>query len=295
MATAPAPVPTNAAAANDAADLNAIMAEGLGILGRICPEEPETTGTSPSPGSEPRMLEVGETIGYWFDEDEDVYCSAGVMTKDALGQRIGFPRSWPECYSASKPLRRLVGKKGVAGVRTGVVDAITSESDWHAAASFLRRHGRESSFVTAMRVARERPGWDVVKGFVVYELVDAPEGTQFVAHRHWWNMNPETQTFVDLTYANDLHCDMIGSNLRLLVESAKGDKRPATVSVDDISRHHEASDAFTGAVERSRRQTADAGVSPSRAEDHERHEGVPVADEGRTGAQPGPRASPLPC
>ena len=159
--------------------------DGLGILGRICP--PEGPGEDRAgPSGAPRMLEVGETMGYWFDVDEDVFCSAGVLAKDALGRRTGFPRSWPECYSTSKPLRRLVGKRGLAGVRTGVVDALASEAEWHAAAPFLRRHGRESSFVTALRVARERPGWEVVKGFVVYELVDAPAGEQFVAHRHWY-------------------------------------------------------------------------------------------------------------
>lgn len=235
----------------------------------------------------PRSLTVGETRGHWFDVDEDVYCSDGTLTRDALGACTGFPRAWPECYTSCKPLRRLVGKKGIAGVRTGVVD-IMDDLARAEIAPFLKAHGEESSFATATRVER-RKGWPIVKGFVVYELlpdggIDGDRPRAFVAHKHWWNIDPARGAFIDLTPASlDVHAEIGGARLRLLVESAHGDKLAETLRAEHIAAHVDAADAADAArveAERARsRRPAAQGEEGSKGGDGRQ----PLVTAGRSG------------
>jgi len=48
-----------------------------------------------------------------------------VTTVDARFGRPGFPRSWPDVYSSSKALRRLLGKKGLQGAMSKTVDLLS--------------------------------------------------------------------------------------------------------------------------------------------------------------------------
>ena len=226
----------------------------------------------------PQSLTVGESRGFWFDIDEDVYCSDGTLAHDALSAHTGFPRGWPECYSSCKPLRRLVGKKGIVGVRTGVVDII-DRAERDTIAPFLKAHGEESSFVTASRVEMHK-GWAIVKGFVVYELLNRDEATAssraFVAHKHWWNIDPERGNFVDFTLeAHDVHAELGEARLRLLVESALGDKPTTVLRAEEIAKHNDAADAADAArceAERARRvDTQQQPSDPSHDDADSRH------------------------
>ena len=208
----------------------------LGMIGRIAPSSGNEDVSSKRSGDDRQYTDliVGETRGYWFDADEDLYCSGDILSGNAIGLRHGFPRDWPDCYSSCKPLRKLVGKKGISGVRTGVVDII-DDKECYRLVPYLKKHGKECSFVTARRV-QEGNGWDIVKGFIVYEIIEGTAGKSFVAHRHWWNMNPDTNTFIDLTLVNDLHCEMGGSKFKLLVESNRGSKEESLLQVENLYR-----------------------------------------------------------
>ena len=48
-----------------------------------------------------------------------------VTTVDARFGRPGFPRSWPQVYTSSKALRRLLGKKGLQGAMSKTVDLLS--------------------------------------------------------------------------------------------------------------------------------------------------------------------------
>ena len=273
------------------------------MIGRIAPAKSETKkGCSAADRhvamhfldeDTPRSLTVGESRGFWFDIDDDVYCSDGSLAHDALGARTGFPRGWPECYTSCKPLRRLVGKKGITGVRTGVVDIIDRAAR-DELAPFLNAHGEESSFVTASRVEMHK-GWAIVKGFVVYELlVNRDEATAsssraFVAHKHWWNINPERGSFVDLTLeAHDVHAELGGSRLRLLVESELGDKTATVLCAEQIAKHNDAEDAANAARHEAERAEL-MGTSASRQQ-QDAARGQPDAKRGAGSEVQGARA-----
>ena len=65
-------------------------------------------------------------------------------------------------------------------------------------------------------------GWEVIKGFVVFELGDQPEGEAFVAHKRWWNAKPNTGVWVDLTPRPEGVLQMV------LLESARCNRRTPT-------------------------------------------------------------------
>ena len=45
---------------------------------------------------------------------------------------------------------------------------------------------------------RTLPGWRVVKGFAIFEQLNAPSAPSFVAVRHWW-ISSSNGTWIDLT------------------------------------------------------------------------------------------------
>eukprot|EP00965_Chrysotila_dentata_P184919 6104629-Pleurochrysis_carterae.AAC.1 len=83
------------------------------------------------------------------------------------------------------------------------------------------------SFSNAQVLAREH-GWGLVKGFIVYEWLDADKaGESFVAMRHWWNTLPNG-TWVDLTPMVPMSA--AADRRRLLVESPLGEKEPVALT-----------------------------------------------------------------
>ena len=51
------------------------------------------------------------------------------------------------------------------------------------------------SFANARRV-KQQLGWDIVKGFAIFEFAGTPH--KFVAHQRWWNNTP-FESWVDVT------------------------------------------------------------------------------------------------
>jgi hypothetical protein len=62
---------------------------------------------------------IGSSVGFWPEVNDFV------TTVDARFGRPGFPRSWPDVYSSSKALRRLLGKKGLQGAMSKTVDLLS--------------------------------------------------------------------------------------------------------------------------------------------------------------------------
>jgi hypothetical protein len=62
---------------------------------------------------------IGSSEGFWPEANDFV------TTVDARFGRPGFPRSWPDVYSSSKALRRLLGKKGLQGAMSKTVDLLS--------------------------------------------------------------------------------------------------------------------------------------------------------------------------
>lgn len=159
---------------------------------------------------------VGTSEGYWAAAEDFI------TTGDRRFGREGFPRGWPEVYEKNKALRRLIGKKGLKGIMCKTVD-MPSKNDVRRELPEECKHLRPGQSYTNAELLHARRGWAIVKGFVIYELLDGVEGETFVAHKHWWNAQ-EDGAWVDYTPAEP------GSNtasvqVRLLCESADGEKQ----------------------------------------------------------------------
>jgi hypothetical protein len=112
-----------------------------------------------------------------------------------------------------------LGKKQLAGKRCRLTAGPSKEdlSKVSAAVSI----DVENSFANAEAV-QQACGWEVIKGYAVYELEDAL-GT-FVAHKRWWNQKP-TGVWVDVTPR------VASATTELvLLESALGAKTPIKMS-----------------------------------------------------------------
>merc|ERR1719409_1763644 len=74
-----------------------------------------------------KPLSVGSSEGYWLDEQDFIFSGDDGRSAERLGAH-GFPRGWPSVYTESRPLKSLIGKKGVcAAKKVGVVAAPTAE------------------------------------------------------------------------------------------------------------------------------------------------------------------------
>ena len=110
------------------------------------------------------------------------------------------------------------------------------------------------SFGNATRL-HEAFGWKIIKGFVVYEMMDKPAGEQFIGVRHWWNELPNG-SWVDLSKVAATQ----GADLRtLLVESPKGLKEP--VKLNDAYRIF-ANQLYPGRHSNPRPHVAGSAASP---------------------------------
>ena len=160
---------------------------------------------------------------------DDAACDATLSAGKLV---LCFPRGWPAVF-ATQPLKSFMGK-ALRGVRCRAV-AVDMQSGV-ATASAVPQLRPFESFSNAQAVANANAGWDLMRGFAVWEVSSheeacagevkaLPIGTSFVALRHWWNVKPDG-TWADLTPplvppAVDVDCRV------LLVESPLGTKDAA--------------------------------------------------------------------
>ena len=169
------------------------------------------------------------TVGYWLDETDVVFGGEGVAI-DLV--RPTFPRDWPAVFKSSTALKSLVNRK-LRGVRCRAIAAPPKGADaataLEAITSFSLQIHPYHSFSNSLKLAAALPGWQVVKGFIVFEQLEQPAGDAFLAMRHWWVSSP-TGTWIDLTPPLN-SAGLAGStdSQALLVESPLGDKSEAAL------------------------------------------------------------------
>lgn len=135
---------------------------------------------------------VGKNQGYWLADGD--FVSTAQRDAKNLGN-LGFPRDWPAVYTSSKALKSLVGKKGsCAGKKVGVVGGPTAEELGQVKG--LRFYHLQS-FANAERV-EQAAGFEVVRGWSIFEHLDKAVSEAFVAERYWWNSLPDGK-WVDFT------------------------------------------------------------------------------------------------
>lgn len=134
-----------------------------------------------------REAVVGVSSGYWFCNDDFVSTAEeGGVDPTGLGD-LGFPRDFPAIYAQNAALKSLIGKRGRIAAKRVVVSGPPGP-EHQALVRHLEFHPLHS-FVNAERAATA--GLVVVQGWVVYERMDRPAGSVFVAERYWWNTLPD--------------------------------------------------------------------------------------------------------
>ena len=161
------------------------------------------------------------TLGRWLTDPEDVVATDGVaLVQQAAALHLGFPRNWPAVFQ-SAALHNLVNNQ-LNGRRCRAIAMPPSGTDATAGAAAASSQPLHS-FSNAERLTVALPEWQLVKGFAVFERLDAPVGSSFVAIRHWWNESP-AGTWLDFTPALVPSCT---AGRLLLVMCASGDKPEA--------------------------------------------------------------------
>mmetsp|Transcript_149102 Transcript_149102/g.371446 ORF Transcript_149102/g.371446 Transcript_149102/m.371446 type:complete len:897 (-) Transcript_149102:265-2955(-) len=165
---------------------------------------------------------IGQSVGYWLADAD--FVSTSELEVKAHG-RIGFLRDWPSVYTTSKALKSLIGKKGkCAGKRVGVVGEPSPEEVAQVKGlTFHRLH----SFSNA-ELVESKTGFQIVRGWAVFEHLDLATSAAFVAERYWWNTLPDGK-WVDFTPRPD-------GLPELLLSEAAGDasKQRSTLTEADF-------------------------------------------------------------
>ena len=109
------------------------------------------------------------------------------------GPLLSPPSNWPTSFKENKLLKSFMGKqlKGTRVRLTGVPSSDDAARVEHVALASDDSFGNAEAVQLAL-------GWDVIKGFVVFELA---ETSTFVAHKRWWSARPSgaTTVWVDFT------------------------------------------------------------------------------------------------
>ena len=113
------------------------------------------------------------TLGYWPEPDD--VCSSDPATKSAESL-MSPPTDWPKCFQENATLKRLLGKKGLAGKRCRLTALPSNEDKAKYAAVDIFP---EDPFGNAEKV-HQVCGWEVIKGYAVYEL----RGAEAVSYTH---------------------------------------------------------------------------------------------------------------
>ena len=169
------------------------------------------------------------TLGRWLDASDII----GQQLRPAV--HVGFPRNWPAVFKQSPTLKALVNGE-LKGVRCRAIaipplgeDAIAATEA--VAAASIKLHAFHA-FSNAAKLVAALPAWQLIKGFILYERLDEPPATSFVAVRHWWVQSPGG-TWLDLTppmTSNGTRTDGAADTHALLVESPLGEKPEAPLS-----------------------------------------------------------------
>ena len=173
-------------------------------------------------------------MGRWLTLASDVLGSnEHIMQRAREGDSLAvcFPRGWPAVYRESGALKALL--KALCGIRCRAVQP-ASNNDMTTAATAGALHPLHS-FSNASRLAAAVDGWDIVKGYQIFEVADSTRGSEFVAVRHWWIAKADNM-WLDLT--PPLLPDL-GEARRVLVESTLGEKQlaPLTAAGREFARH----------------------------------------------------------
>ena len=124
------------------------------------------------------------TLGRWLTSEKDVagsdYKARDVILGKVEGKKetvedlllTGFPRNWPAPFKESAELKRLL-KTNLRGTRVRAIEP-SAETDTAAKKAAVPLHNLHG-FSNATRL-HEALGWKIVKGFVVYEMLDKPAG-----------------------------------------------------------------------------------------------------------------------
>lgn len=197
------------------------------------------------------------TRGRWLSDPADVVATDGQLVQQASALHLGFPRAWPAVFKQSHILRELVNAK-LQGKRCRAIAVPPSGADAMIGAAHAAGLQPLHSFSNAERLTTALPEWQLVKGFAVFERLDAPAGAAFVAVRHWWVSSP-AGTWLDFTPSLVPSCT---TGKLLLVESARGEKSEAPLRGEGqvfaialgerlaghVAKYREAGDAATAVV-----------------------------------------------
>jgi hypothetical protein len=110
-------------------------------------------------GRDGKPAVVGVSMGFWPDASD--YWT----TTEARFGRPGFLRGWPNVYTESKAMRRLIGKKGVKGTLSRTVDLLGKNDLRKEYPDMATKLIPGQSFSNATLVEAKK-GWGIVKGLV---------------------------------------------------------------------------------------------------------------------------------
>ncbi|KAL1515386.1 hypothetical protein AB1Y20_002014 [Prymnesium parvum] len=130
-------------------------------------------------------------LGPWLNVHLDVCANdqeASVHARSGSGPlHLGFPRCWPAVFKESQQLKDFI--KELDGKRCRAVLPPSGDARLYAK---LRCSHPMQSFTNARQiVAALDPGWKIVEGWQLFELLDRSPGSTFVAVRHWWLNSPQ--------------------------------------------------------------------------------------------------------
>ena len=167
-------------------------------------------------------------LGRWLDASDLI----NAPEKGTL--HLAFPRDWPAVFKQSASLKSLI--KFCKGVRCRAINrtpnrSVADAADALDAAASIPLHPLHS-FSNASKLVAALPGWRVVKGFAIFEQLNAPSAPSFVAVRHWW-ISSSNGTWIDLTPPLNMEESSTNEDAQqqsLLVESPLGEKREAPLT-----------------------------------------------------------------
>ena len=129
-------------------------------------------------------------MGFWAEMSDVVGSDPAKTSGSSL---VSPPSGWPKCFSENATLKGLMGKKNLAGKRCRLTGAPSKEDMGKLDGVQI---DPEDPFGNAERIS-QACGWQVIKGYVVYELGGADAGN-FVAHKRWWNQK-DSGVWLDAT------------------------------------------------------------------------------------------------
>jgi len=176
---------------------------------------------------------LGESIGLWLDESDFVIChegghQVGVGSAVDVGAH-GCLRNWPRVYSSSKQGSKVL--RNMLSQTSGPCPAkrvqMIGRPDRASQKLILQNTKLQpmQSFENAC-VVRKFAGYHVVRGWVVYDLMNSNPGEGYIAQRYWWNMTADGR-WVDFTPRPE------GMASLLLVEALEVSPRKARILTDD--------------------------------------------------------------